>query len=57
MIRSVMEGVAFSQRDCIEVFREMGIAIDDICMLAVVAPEAPCGGRFFAICINAAYLH
>lgn len=28
MIRSVMEGVAFSQRDCVEVFKEMGIHTD-----------------------------
>lgn len=30
MIRAVMEGVAFSQLDCVNVFREMGIPIDDM---------------------------
>ena len=35
LIRAVMEGVAFSLRDCIEVFREMDIRISDM---------AACGG-------------
>jgi xylulokinase len=35
MLRAVMEGVAYSLRDCTEVFREMGIASDDM---------AACGG-------------
>lgn len=30
MLRAVMEGVTYSLRDCIEVFREMGISIDDM---------------------------
>ena len=30
MLRAVMEGVAYSLRDCIEVFREMDIAVDDM---------------------------
>jgi xylulokinase len=35
MLRAVMEGVAYSLRDCIEVFREIGISCDDM---------AACGG-------------
>ena len=35
MIRAVLEGVAYSQRECVDVFREMGVKIND--MLA-------CGG-------------
>lgn len=35
MLRAVMEGVAFSLRDCVEVFREMGLDITDM---------AACGG-------------
>jgi xylulokinase len=35
MLRAVMEGVAYSLRDCTEVFKEMGIAADDM---------AACGG-------------
>ncbi|MDR1440466.1 MAG: xylulokinase, partial [Clostridiales bacterium] len=35
LIRAVLEGVAYSQRECVDVFREMGVGIDD--MLA-------CGG-------------
>ncbi|MDR0520000.1 MAG: xylulokinase [Clostridiales Family XIII bacterium] len=30
LIRSVMEGVAFSQLECVEVFREMGVPVDDM---------------------------
>ncbi len=30
MLRAVMEGVAFSLRDCVEVFREMGISVSDM---------------------------
>ena len=30
MVRAVMEGVAFSQLECVEVFREMGVPIDDM---------------------------
>ena len=30
LIRAVMEGVAYSQRECVDVFREMGIQIDDM---------------------------
>jgi len=30
MIRAVMEGVAFSQLECVDVFREMGINIEDM---------------------------
>ncbi|MDF2591168.1 MAG: D-xylulose kinase [Clostridia bacterium] len=30
MIRSVMEGVAFSQLECVDVFREMGVNIKDM---------------------------
>ncbi|MDQ7097120.1 xylulokinase [Desulfosporosinus sp. PR] len=30
MIRSVMEGVAFSQRECVDVFQEMGITIAEM---------------------------
>jgi len=35
MIRAVLEGVAYSQRECVDVFKEMGVVIND--MLA-------CGG-------------
>ena len=35
MLRAVMEGVAYSLRDCVEVFREMGLDITDM---------AACGG-------------
>jgi len=35
LIRAVMEGVAFSQLDCVEVFRDMGVPIDFM---------AACGG-------------
>ena len=35
MLRAVMEGVAYSLRDCVEVFREMGLSISDM---------AACGG-------------
>ena len=35
MLRAVMEGVAFSLRDCVEVFRQMGVSISDM---------AACGG-------------
>jgi len=28
MVRAVMEGVAYSQWECVEVFREMGVAVD-----------------------------
>jgi len=35
LIRAVMEGVAFSQRECLDVFREMGVDVD--CMTV-------CGG-------------
>jgi xylulokinase len=35
MIRAVLEGVAYSQRECVDVFREMGVGVGD--MLA-------CGG-------------
>jgi xylulokinase len=30
MIRSVMEGVAFSQLQCVDVFREMGVNVEDM---------------------------
>ncbi len=30
MLRAVMEGVTYSLRDCVEVFREMDIAVDDM---------------------------
>ncbi len=30
MIRSVMEGISFSQWECVEVFREMGVPIEDM---------------------------
>jgi xylulokinase len=30
LIRSVMEGVAYSQLECVEVFREMGVPINDM---------------------------
>jgi xylulokinase len=30
LIRSVMEGVAFSQLECVEVFREMGVPVGDM---------------------------
>ena len=30
LIRAVMEGVAFSQRECVDVFRDMGVSIDDM---------------------------
>ena len=30
MLRAVLEGVTYSLRDCIEVFREMGISVDDM---------------------------
>ena len=30
MIRAVMEGVAFSQKECVDVFREMGVSISDM---------------------------
>ena len=35
MIRAVMEGVAYSQRQCLDVFREMGVDVSDM---------AVCGG-------------
>ena len=35
MIRAVMEGVAYSQRQCLDVFREMGVDVSDM---------AACGG-------------
>ena len=30
MLRAVMEGVSYSLRDCVEVFREMGISVSDM---------------------------
>lgn len=30
MLRAVLEGVTYSLRDCVEVFREMGISVDDV---------------------------
>lgn len=30
MIRAVMEGVAYSQRECLDVFREMGVQVSEI---------------------------
>ena len=30
LLRSVMEGVTYSLRDCVEVFREMGIEVSDM---------------------------
>ena len=30
LIRSVLEGVAFSQRECMDVFKEMGVPVDDM---------------------------
>jgi xylulokinase len=30
LIRSVLEGVAFSQLECVDVFREMGVPVDDM---------------------------
>lgn len=30
MIRAVMEGVAYSQRECVDVFREMGVNVTDM---------------------------
>ncbi len=30
MLRAVLEGVTYSLRDCVEVFREMGIEVDDM---------------------------
>ncbi|MDR1797526.1 MAG: xylulokinase [Clostridiales Family XIII bacterium] len=30
LIRAVLEGVAYSQRECVEVFREMGVPADDM---------------------------
>jgi xylulokinase len=30
LIRAVMEGVAYSQLECVDVFREMGVSIDDM---------------------------
>ena len=35
ILRAVMEGVAYSLRDCVEVFREMGVCVSDM---------AACGG-------------
>lgn len=30
LIRAVLEGVAYSQLDCVEVFREMGVPVNDM---------------------------
>ena len=30
LIRAVMEGVSYSQKECVDVFREMGVAVDDM---------------------------
>lgn len=30
LIRAVLEGVAYSQRQCVDIFREMGVQIDDM---------------------------
>ena len=30
MIRSVLEGVAYSQHECVDVFREMGVSVEDM---------------------------
>ncbi len=30
MVRAVLEGVAFSQRECLDVFREMGVPVEDM---------------------------
>lgn len=30
LVRAVMEGVAFSQRECVDVFREMGVPVSDM---------------------------
>jgi xylulokinase len=30
MIRAVLEGVAYSQRECVDVFRELGVNVDDM---------------------------
>ena len=35
LIRAVLEGVAYSQRECVDVFREMGVSVEDM---------AVCGG-------------
>ena len=30
LIRAVMEGISYSQRECVDIFREMGVRIDDM---------------------------
>lgn len=30
LIRAVMEGVSYSQKECVDIFREMGVSIDDM---------------------------
>ena len=51
MLRAVLEGVTYSLRDCIEVFREMGISVDD--MMACGGGTSPCGGVCWQTCTTA----
>ncbi|MDO4266715.1 MAG: FGGY-family carbohydrate kinase, partial [Eubacteriales bacterium] len=30
LIRAVMEGVSYSQKECVDIFREMGVPVDDM---------------------------
>ncbi len=51
MIRAVLEGVAFSQRECLDVFRELGTDVSTITLCGGGA-KSPLWRQIFASCYN-----
>lgn len=51
MIRAVLEGVAFSQRECLDVFRELGTDISEITLCGGGA-KSPLWRQILASCFN-----
>ena len=51
LIRAVIEGVSYSQRDCLDIIEELGVPID-LCAPPAAAPAAPSGGSCWPISSN-----
>jgi xylulokinase len=44
LIRAVIEGVSYSQRDCLDIIEALGVAVTSPCAPPAAAPRAPSGG-------------
>ena len=45
LIRAVIEGVSYSQRDCLDIIEALGVAATSPCAPPAAAPGAPSGGN------------